>query len=58
MDCLRLALRFKDMSVMKNMQDVHTVTKLFLWVYGVNSPTRRIMEDEGLSHMCRKTRST
>ncbi|GBN21091.1 hypothetical protein AVEN_171720-1 [Araneus ventricosus] len=24
------------------------VTKVFLWVYGVNSPTRRIMENEGL----------
>ncbi|GBM22579.1 hypothetical protein AVEN_184003-1 [Araneus ventricosus] len=24
------------------------VTKIFLWVYGVNSPTRRIMENEGL----------
>ncbi|GBM95499.1 hypothetical protein AVEN_101486-1 [Araneus ventricosus] len=25
-----------------------SVTKVFLWVYGVNSPTRRIMENEGL----------
>ncbi|GBN22933.1 hypothetical protein AVEN_273585-1 [Araneus ventricosus] len=26
---------------------VGIVTKVFLWVYGVNSPTRRIMEIEG-----------
>ncbi|GBM72237.1 hypothetical protein AVEN_68616-1 [Araneus ventricosus] len=24
------------------------VTEVFLWVYGVNRPTRRIMENEGL----------
>ncbi|GBM17371.1 hypothetical protein AVEN_13247-1 [Araneus ventricosus] len=26
----------------------NTVTKVYLWVYGVNTPTRRIMENEGL----------
>ncbi|GBN31227.1 hypothetical protein AVEN_275344-1 [Araneus ventricosus] len=26
----------------------YIVAKVLLWVYGVNSPTRRIMENEGL----------
>ncbi|GBM58149.1 hypothetical protein AVEN_125030-1 [Araneus ventricosus] len=29
-------------------QRQNSVTKIVLWVYGVNSPTRRIMENEDL----------
>ncbi|GBN95782.1 hypothetical protein AVEN_12238-1 [Araneus ventricosus] len=29
-------------------QNKYIVTKVFLWSYGLNSPTRRIMENEGL----------
>ncbi|GBO03735.1 hypothetical protein AVEN_260223-1 [Araneus ventricosus] len=34
------------------------VTKIVLWVYGVKSPTRRIMENEGLFSKTGKTHST
>ncbi|GBN10888.1 hypothetical protein AVEN_251428-1 [Araneus ventricosus] len=48
----RSALRISNVAEIS----YNIVTQVFQWVYGVNSPTRRIMEV--YSQICRKTRST